>query len=77
MTHTPQIGDALNDLTGGKIDAHDKAAEANRQRADKRAKPKRAPEPTDDQIADIFAEQHRNDLRYVAAWGKWFEWRDG
>ena len=77
MTHTPQIGDALNDLTGGKIDTHDKAAEANRQRADKRAKPKRAPEPTDDQIADIFAEQHRNDLRYVAAWGKWFEWRDG
>jgi D5 N terminal like len=36
-----------------------------------------SPEPTDDQLADIFAEQHHNDLRYVAAWGKWFEWRDG
>ena len=33
-----------------------------------------APEPTDDHIADVFAEEHRNDLRYVAAWGKWFEW---
>ncbi len=38
---------------------------------------KRAPEPTDDRIADAFAEEHRNDLRYVAAWGKWFEWRGG
>ena len=38
------------------------------------AKAAKAFEPTDDQIADIFAEQHRNDLRYVAAWGKWFEW---
>ena len=36
--------------------------------------PIKRPEPTDDQIADIFAEEHRNDLRYVAAWGKWFEW---
>jgi hypothetical protein len=32
------------------------------------------PEPTDDQIADIFAERHRDDLRYVAAWGRWYEW---
>lgn len=39
-------------------------------------KPIKRIEPTDDQIADIFAEQHRNDLRYVAAWGKWFEWTD-
>jgi putative DNA primase/helicase len=39
--------------------------------------PKGAPEPTDDRIADVFAEEHRNDLRYVAAWGKWFEWRGG
>ena len=30
--------------------------------------------PVDDHIADVFAEEHRNDLRYVAAWGKWFEW---
>ena len=40
-------------------------------------KAKPAPEPTDDRIADAFAEEHRNDLRYVAAWGKWFEWRGG
>ena len=37
-------------------------------------KPLKRAEPTDDQLADIFAEEHRNDLRYVAAWGKWFEW---
>ena len=43
----------------------------------KRPKTKPAPEPTDDRIADAFADEHRNDLRYVAAWGKWFEWRDG
>jgi putative DNA primase/helicase len=30
--------------------------------------------PVDDHIADFFAEEHRSDLRYVAAWGKWFEW---
>ena len=30
--------------------------------------------PVDDHIADVFAEEHRNDLRYVAVWGKWFEW---
>jgi putative DNA primase/helicase len=33
--------------------------------------------PTQDAIADIFAESHKNDLRFVAKWGKWFEWRDG
>ena len=32
---------------------------------------------TDDRIANIFAEEHRNDLRYVAAWSKWHEWREG
>ena len=37
-------------------------------------KPLKRVEPTDDQLADIFAEEHRNDLRFVAAWGKWFEW---
>jgi putative DNA primase/helicase len=40
----------------------------------KQLKAERAPEPTDDQIAEAFAEEHRNDLRYVAKWGKWFEW---
>jgi putative DNA primase/helicase len=43
----------------------------------KRLKTKRVLEPTDDHIAEAFAEEHRNDLRYVAAWGKWFEWRAG
>ena len=43
----------------------------------KRPKAKRALEPTDDHTAEAFAEEHRNDLRYVAAWGKWFEWRAG
>ena len=33
-----------------------------------------ASDPTDDRIADVFAEEHRDDLRYVAVWGKWFEW---
>jgi putative DNA primase/helicase len=33
--------------------------------------------PIDDAIADAFAEEHRHDLRYVAAWGKWFEWNKG
>jgi putative DNA primase/helicase len=43
-----------------------------------KAKAKKPPPgPTDDQIADIFAEQYRNYLRYVAAWGKWFQWQDG
>ena len=30
--------------------------------------------PVDDHIADVFAEEHHSDLRYVAAWGKWYEW---
>jgi putative DNA primase/helicase len=34
-------------------------------------------DPEDDRIADIFAEAHRADLRYVAEWGKWFEWQGG
>lgn len=52
-------------------------------KASRPSKPKRAPrtkrafEPSDDQIAAVFAEKHRNDLRYVAAWGKWFEWQGG
>jgi putative DNA primase/helicase len=46
-------------------------------KAERAPKPKRALEPTDDQIAEAFAEEHRSDLRFVAAWGKWFEWRAG
>jgi putative DNA primase/helicase len=30
--------------------------------------------PVDDNIADVFADEHHSDLRYVAAWGKWYEW---
>jgi putative DNA primase/helicase len=41
------------------------------------AKKKRGPGPVDDRIADIFAEEHRSDLPYVAKWGQWLEWRDG
>jgi putative DNA primase/helicase len=33
--------------------------------------------PADDRIADLFAAAHRDDLRHVAAWGGWYEWRDG
>jgi putative DNA primase/helicase len=38
---------------------------------------KRGLGPIDHVIANAFAEEHRDDLRYVAAWGKWFEWRHG
>src|SRR5262245_4233340 len=31
----------------------------------------RPPAFSDDAIADLFAEQHRNDLRFVAVWRKW------
>ena len=46
-------------------------------KTERTSKTKRALEPTDDQIAEAFAEEHRNDLRFVAAWSKWFEWRAG
>ena len=46
-------------------------------KTERTSKTKRALEPTDDQIAEAFAEEHRNDLRFVAAWGKGFEWRGG
>ena len=59
----------------GKQELGDGPAEPKAKRGN--SKPKRTPEPTDDRIADAFAEEHRNDLRYVAAWGKWFEWAGG
>lgn len=34
----------------------------------------RPPEFTDDALALRFADRHAGDLRYVAAWGKWFHW---
>jgi putative DNA primase/helicase len=40
-------------------------------------KKRSGPGPVDDRIADIFAEEHGSDLRYVAKWGQWLEWRDG
>jgi putative DNA primase/helicase len=50
------------------------AAKVPQPDGDEAPRPIKRIEPTDDQIADIFAEEHRHDLRYVAAWGKWFEW---
>jgi hypothetical protein len=41
------------------------------------AAPATALEPLDDTIAEIFAAEHADDLRYVAEWGKWYEWRKG
>ena len=34
----------------------------------------RPPEFSDDALALDFAEQHREDLRYVAGWSKWLSW---
>jgi putative DNA primase/helicase len=34
----------------------------------------RPPEFSDEALALHFAEKHADDLRYVAAWGKWFVW---
>jgi putative DNA primase/helicase len=34
----------------------------------------RPPAFSDEAIALRFAERHQNDLRYVAAWGKWLSW---
>ncbi|MBI1209284.1 MAG: hypothetical protein GC191_18605 [Azospirillum sp.] len=31
-------------------------------------------EGSEDELACRFTAKHRNDLRYVAAWGKWLEW---
>ena len=32
------------------------------------------PANTDEALALQFSEQYRDDLRYVAAWGRWYEW---
>lgn len=34
----------------------------------------RPPEFADEALALRFAELHEDDIRYVAAWGRWFEW---
>ncbi len=34
----------------------------------------RPPELSDDAIALIFADEHGQSLRYVAAWGRWLQW---
>jgi putative DNA primase/helicase len=34
----------------------------------------RPPAFSDDMLAGRFADRHASDLRYVAAWGKWFRW---
>jgi hypothetical protein len=33
-----------------------------------------APNNSDEALALRFAERHANDLRFVAAWGKWLSW---
>lgn len=35
-----------------------------------------APAFSDDALADQFSERHAEDLRYVAAWGQWYGWKD-
>ena len=32
------------------------------------------PELSDDALADVFAQRHAQDWRYVAAWGQWLRW---
>ena len=34
----------------------------------------RPPEFSDEALALYFAEKHADDLRYIAAWGKWLVW---
>jgi putative DNA primase/helicase len=34
----------------------------------------RPPEFSDESLALRFAELHKNDLRYVAPWGRWLDW---
>ena len=38
------------------------------------AEPDRPPEFSDEALALAFAERHADDLRYVAAWGRWLLW---
>ena len=50
------------------VPPQDDVAEAATQHLD------RPPAFTDEALALQFAERHANDLRYVAAWGKWLSW---
>jgi hypothetical protein len=34
----------------------------------------RPPAFSDDALALRYCDRHENDLRFVAAWGKWFRW---
>lgn len=43
----------------------------------KAKKERSKPSGGEDAIALRFAERHANDLRYVAAWGRWLEWDGG
>jgi hypothetical protein len=47
-------------LTVMTTDHHIDTSEANR-----------PPEFSDDALAATFADRHKNNLRYVAAWGRW------
>ena len=41
------------------------------------AEEQRPPEFSDDALALIFIDQRHDDLRYVAAFGSWFQWNAG
>ena len=56
---TAPISDTLGDSEG------DKALDGN---------PLNAPQFSEDQLALDFTKRHGENLRYVAAWGKWYQW---
>lgn len=51
-----------------------KRMERDAKRAVDRGDPARPPEFSDEAIALYFAAQHADDLRHVAAWGRWLHW---
>jgi putative DNA primase/helicase len=85
MSNKAEIDRAANEAgkkAGEEAVAKDKKKRANGADHDSNVTPIRSGEkpgfgPIDDRIADVFAEEHRDDLRYVAAWGKWLEWQSG
>jgi putative DNA primase/helicase len=74
-TH-PGIADQVNEAIkrGGK--ATDQPAETIDALLEIAKKPKarRAPAPSEDALALDFAGRHKDELRFVAFWGKWLKW---
>ena len=64
MSASDRTGIALIDDNGRRV-ALSEASEAHHVEA---------PEFSEEQIALSFAEQHVDDLRYVAPWGRWLRW---